>query len=214
MPKRSRKGRGDQARARRRPDEREGRQIDAHGARRRPLADDEVELEILHGGIEDLLHRRIQAMDLVDEQHVAGLQIGQQRREIAGARDHRAGGGAEADAELAGDDLGQRRLAEARRPEEQHMVEGLAAGAGGGDEDLEIGAQLLLADEFLDRLGPERGVDAVLGAPARAPPCAAPSLAELLQARADQLVDRRLRRPAAASPRPPPDRPRPGDSRD
>ena len=145
------------------PIEREGRQIDAHGARRRPFADDEVELEILHGRIEDLLHRRIQAMDLVDEQHVAGLQIGQQRRQIAGARDHGAGGGAEADAQLAGDDLGERRLAEARRPEEQHMVERLAAGAGGGDEDLEIGAQLLLADEILDRLGPERGVDAILG---------------------------------------------------
>ncbi len=67
-------------------------------------------------------------MDLVDEQHVARLQIGQQRRQIAGARDHRAGGRAEADAELARDDLRQRRLAEARRPEEQHMVERLAAG--------------------------------------------------------------------------------------
>ena len=66
-------------------------------------------------------------MDLVDEQHVARLQIGQQRGEIAGALDHRARGGAEADPQLARDDLRQRRLAEAGRPEEQHVVERLAS---------------------------------------------------------------------------------------
>ena len=52
---------------------------------RRPLADDQVELEILHRRIEDLLDRRREPVDLVDEQHVARLQVGQQRGEIAGA---------------------------------------------------------------------------------------------------------------------------------
>ena len=119
---------GDQARARRRADQREGRQVDAHRARRRPLADDQVELEILHRRIEDLLDRRREAVDLVDEQHVARLQVGEQRGEIAGALDHRPGGGAEADAQLARDDLRQRRLAEAGRAVEQHVVERLARG--------------------------------------------------------------------------------------
>ena len=98
-----------------------------HRARRRTLADNEVELEVLHRRIEDFLDRRIQSVDLVDEQHVTIFEIGEQRREISGLGDDRAGGGAEIDAELARHDLRERRLAEARRPDEQHMVERLAA---------------------------------------------------------------------------------------
>ena len=58
-----------------------------------------------------------------------GFEIGEQRRKIAGLGDHRAGGGAEVDAELARDDLGERRLAEAGRADEQHVIERLAAGS-------------------------------------------------------------------------------------
>ncbi len=61
---------------------------------------------ILHGGIEDLLHRRIEAVDLVDEQDVAGLEVRQDRRQIAGLGQDGAGGGAKPDAQLARDDLG------------------------------------------------------------------------------------------------------------
>ena len=64
---------GEQTRARRRADQRERREIDLHRARRRPLADDEVELEVLHRRIEDFLDRRIEPVDFVDEQHVARL---------------------------------------------------------------------------------------------------------------------------------------------
>ena len=126
---------GQQPGARRRADQREGREVDLDRARRRPLADDEVELEILHRRIEDLLDRRIEPMDLVDEQHVARLEIGEQRREVAGLGDHRPRGRAETDAELARDDLRQRRLAEAGRADEQHVVERLAAALRGRDED-------------------------------------------------------------------------------
>ena len=103
------------------------REIDLHRARGRPLADDEVELEILHRRIEDFLDRRIEPVDLVDEEHVALFEIGEQRREIAGLGDHRTGGGAEVDAEFARHDLRQRGLAEARRADEQHMVERFVA---------------------------------------------------------------------------------------
>ena len=67
---------GDQPRAGRRADQRERRQVDADRARARPLADDQVELKILHRRVEDLLDRRRQAVDLVDEQQVARLQVG------------------------------------------------------------------------------------------------------------------------------------------
>ena len=120
---------GQQPGARGGADQRERRKIDLHRARRRPLADDEIELEILHRRIEDFLHRRIEPVDLVDEQHVARLEIGEQRGEIAGLGDHRAGGGAEIDAQFARHDLRQRGLAQARRADEQHMVERFLARA-------------------------------------------------------------------------------------
>ena len=49
-----------------------------------PLADHDVELVVLHRRIQHLLDHRREAMDLVDEQHVARLQVGEQRREIPG----------------------------------------------------------------------------------------------------------------------------------
>ena len=126
MPKRSRSGVVSKPGARGRADEREVGEIDPHRARRRPLADDQVELKILHGRIEDFLDRRLEPVDLVDEQHVALFEIGQERGEIAGFGDDRPGGGAEIHAELARDDLRQRRLAEARRTDEQDMIERFA----------------------------------------------------------------------------------------
>ena len=131
-------------------------------ARRRPLADHQVERAVLHRRIEHFLDRGREAVDLVDEQHVAVLEIGEQRGEIARLGDHRAGGGAEADAHLARDDLRQRGLAEPRRAEEQDMVERLAARLGGLDEHAQVLARGLLADELVEMLGAQRGVD-VLG---------------------------------------------------
>jgi hypothetical protein len=90
--------RGQQARARGGADQGEGRQVELDRAGRGALADHDVDLEILHRRIQDFLDLRRQAMDLVDEQHVVRLQVGQQRREVAGLFDHRAGGLAQADA--------------------------------------------------------------------------------------------------------------------
>ena len=149
---------GEQAEPRGRGDQREFRQIDLDRARRRPFADDQVELVILHRRIEDFLDRRVEPVDLVDEQHVAVFEIGEQRGEVAGLGDDRTGGRAEIDAELARHDLRQRRLAEARRTDEQHMVERLAAALGRLDEDLEVGARRRLADELVERLRPQRHV--------------------------------------------------------
>ena len=63
-----------------------------HRARRRPLADDQIELKILHRRIKHFLDRRIEPVNLVDEQDVALFQIGEQRREIAGFGDDRPRG--------------------------------------------------------------------------------------------------------------------------
>ena len=51
------------------------------------------------------------------------------RREIAGALEHRAGGLAQVHAELGRDDVRERRLAEARRAEDEHVIERLGRAA-------------------------------------------------------------------------------------
>ena len=91
-----------------------------------------------------------------------GLQVREQRGEVAGARDHGARGRAEVDAEFAGDDLGHRRFAEARRARQQDVVERFVAAARGVDEDLQVRARLILADEFGERERAERGLAGVV----------------------------------------------------
>jgi hypothetical protein len=53
------------------------------------LADDEIELKVLHGRIEDFLDRRGEPMDLVDEQYVAVFEIGEECGKVSGLGDHR-----------------------------------------------------------------------------------------------------------------------------
>ena len=74
--------RGQQTGARRRPHEREGRQIKRQRPRSRALADDDVEPEVLEGRVEDLLDRAIQPMDLVHEEDVAVLERGEDRGHV------------------------------------------------------------------------------------------------------------------------------------
>ncbi len=87
-------------------------------------------------------------MNFIDEQYIALFEIGQEGCEVAGLGDHGARRGAKSDAEFARHDLRQRGLAETRRTDEQHVVQRLAALARGLDENRQIGARLLLADEF------------------------------------------------------------------
>ena len=128
-------------------------------ARSRAFADHDVDLVILQRRIQDFLHHRRQAMDFIDEQHIVGFQIGQHRRQVAGALQHRAGSLAQIDAHLARDDVRQRGLAQARRAEQQRVVERLAAVARGGDEDFQLAADLFLADVFVQLLGAQRALD-------------------------------------------------------
>ena len=61
---------GEHAGARGRADQRERLQVELDRARRRALADHDVDLVVLQRRVEDLLDDRRQAMDLVDEEHV------------------------------------------------------------------------------------------------------------------------------------------------
>jgi len=92
-------------------------------------------------------------MDLVDEQDVAALQVGEQPGDVDLALERRPGGRVDVHAELDGDDAGERRLAQTGRSGEQHMVERVAAVPGRGDEDLE----LLLGGALADEVGEASG---------------------------------------------------------
>ena len=117
---------GQHAGARGGADQREGRQVELDRACRRTFADHDVDLEILQRRVEDFLDHRRQAVDLVDEQHIVRFEIGQDGGQVAGALQHRSRGLAQIDAHLVGDDMRQRGLAQARRAEQQHVVERFA----------------------------------------------------------------------------------------
>ena len=88
-------------------------------------------------------------MDFIDEQQVPFLQIGQQGCQIAGPFDRRAGRDAQIDAQLIGDDAGHGRLAQARRPVQEHVVQRFLAQFRRFNEYAQIFLGLGLADIFL-----------------------------------------------------------------
>ena len=62
------------------------------------------------------------------------------------------------DAELVGDDVGERRLAEPGRAVEQHVIERFAALLRRRNRDLEVLAHAVLADVFVERARPQPGL--------------------------------------------------------
>ncbi len=88
-------------------------------------------------------------MDLVDEQHVARLQVREYCREVARTFQNRARCLSQIHPDLVGDNVSQRRLTQPRRPEDQRMVQRLAAIACRGDEDPHLALDADLTDEFV-----------------------------------------------------------------
>jgi len=153
----------EQALARGRADEREGRELQRHDARVRTLVDREIDAEVLHGRVEVLLDGCGDAVHLVDEEHVAALELRQDPHEVARSLERRAARGNQARAELVRQDARQAGLAQARWTREEHVVERLAAGLGGLDRDAQVGEQSFLAHELGQVLGPQAGFEVALG---------------------------------------------------
>ena len=122
-----------------------------HRPRARPLADHDVEIVVLHRRIEGLLDRRAHPVHFVDEQHVTRLEVGHHRREIAGLLDDRAGGRADLHAQLVGDHVRERRLAEPGRTVQQHVIERFAALPRRRDRHLQVLADAVLPDVVVER---------------------------------------------------------------
>ena len=149
MPKRSRSGVGQQPGARGRADQRERRQVERDDLRPRPDAERDRQLAVLHRRVEGLLDRARQPVDLVDEEHRAGLRRGQERRDLGLALQRRAGGLADRDAELVGDDPRQRVLPRPGGPANSTWSSASPRVQRGPDRELELGLQRLLADELV-----------------------------------------------------------------
>ena len=134
-------------------DEGEGGDLEPDTARRRPLADHDVEGEVFEGGVEDFLDATAEAVNLVDEEDVVLLEVGEDGGHVAGALDGGAGGDADVHPHLGRDDVGERGLAESGRPVEEDVVERLLALLRGEDADAEVVLDLLLPDVLLERAG-------------------------------------------------------------
>ena len=167
MPKRERKGEDEQAGPRGGADEGEGANLHHVGARRRALADDDVEFVVFEGGVELFFQHRLHAVNFVEEEHLALAQVGEDGGQVALNLQGRAGGLLEADVQLIGNDGGQGGFAQAGRAGEQHVIEGLAARFGGFQGDGELFFGFGLADELAQPAGAQFEFKALLFVGAR-----------------------------------------------
>ena len=115
------------------------------GSRHLAFSGDDVQGEVLHGRVEDLLHGAGQPVDLVDKQHVPGAQVGEQSRQVPRLLNGRAAGNPQIHPQLVGHDPRQGGLAQAGRAVKQHVVQGLLPALGGLDVDLQVLLDLVLA---------------------------------------------------------------------
>ena len=138
-------GAADQAGARGGPDEGEGRQLQGMCPRARPLPDQHVHPEIFKAGVEDLFDFRLQPVHLIHKEHLPLRQLGEDAGQVSLDLNDRAGGLLETDAQLVGDDRGQRGLAQPGRAVDQHVVQRVAARARRLDGDSEVLLDLPLA---------------------------------------------------------------------
>ena len=107
--------------------------------------------------MEHLLDGRRHAVHLIDQQDVAIAEVCEHCSEVAGRFEHLTGGRVHGHAQLVSDDVSQGRLAEARRPVQQHMAERFPALARCRDRHLQIRTDLVLADVFVDQARPQAG---------------------------------------------------------
>src|ERR1700682_6279126 len=105
------------------------------------------------GSSMETLSKRAETVDLVDEEDVAVLQIGENRGQRPLLLERRAGGGADVDPHLVGHDVGERRLAQSRRSRDQDVLDRLVAAARRADQDLEVRLDPFLADELGQAFG-------------------------------------------------------------
>lgn len=128
------------------------RDVQTNGPSCRTFANHDIEGEVFHRRIQDLLDLTVKAMDLVDEQHVTRLQVGEDRRKIARTGDGGSGSRLDLRAHLIRDDRRQRGLSQAGGTGEYHVVKTLAACLSRLDENLQTLLDVLLPAIVIETL--------------------------------------------------------------
>ena len=163
MPNRSRSGPGKHAAARGRADDRELLEVEIDRPRGHSLAEHDVDPEVFHDRVDELLDRAGQSMDLVDKEDRAFRGIGQEGHHVHLLVEGGPAGDVELDAQLVVQDRGEGRLAQPGRPVEEDMGQGLAPLLGGGQADRQPLGDGALADDFREPLRPKLLVDGIEG---------------------------------------------------
>ena len=158
-PKRERSGRGEFAGAGGGGDEGELGKVELDGARGGPGVDDDVEAVVFHRGVEVFLDGGVEAVDFVDEEEVAFLEIGEDAGEVACFFDLRTGGGVEGGAGGGGDDVGEGGFSESGRAGEENVFENVVALFGGFDHENEAVFDFFLTMEVVEVGGAQGDVE-------------------------------------------------------
>ncbi len=141
-------------------DKREMIEMKGMDARAGTLADDKVNAEIFHGGIEDFFDGGLQPVNFIKKENFLFFKGGEDGREVTFAFKERAGTGLDGHIEFVGDDLGESGFTEAGGAVKENMIKGLAAGACGLNGDSDVFLDALLADVFVEAFGANAGIEA------------------------------------------------------
>jgi hypothetical protein len=147
-------------------DDGERRQLERDRGGPGPLADDDVDAEVLHREVEHLLGGAAHPVDLVEEEHLPLVERGEHRRQVTGVLDGRAAREPQGLLELGRDDHRQGGLAQPGRAREQDVVRWPAAPPGRLEHQPELVTHPWLTRELRETAGAQRGLDdpVVLGA--------------------------------------------------
>jgi len=116
-------------------DEGKAGEVEADGARGGALVDDDIDPEVLDGGVEILLDDFGQAVNFIDKEDISLLQSSEKTSEIACFFDRGTRGGANGGIHFCAQDVGECGFPESRRSTEEKVIEGLGASAGGVEKD-------------------------------------------------------------------------------
>jgi hypothetical protein len=147
------KGAGDEPGPSCRTNEGESREVESNRTSGGAFAQHDVELKIFHRWVQHLFDIPAEAMDLVDEKHIAFAEASEDRGEISGTVESWTGGDVECDLEFSGDDARQRGLAEARRSREEQMIHGLLATSSSFKDDAKVLLEFPLSDKVIEMTG-------------------------------------------------------------
>jgi hypothetical protein len=144
-------------------DEGEAGEIQADGASGRALVDNDIDPEVLNGGVEILFDDFGQAVNFIDEEDISLLKSSKETGEIACFFNRGTRGGANGGIHFRAQDVGESGFPESRRSTEEKVIEGLGASAGGVEKDSKAILQLRLAGEVGEARGAKGKIDGVAG---------------------------------------------------